>query len=310
MTRAAVCGNGLERAAAVLGLEVVDVTPDVVLVDASDAAAVTRAAEIPAAVPRIVVASAEQEELLRAAGMPIAAIARSAEPAAIGPLIAAALPAVDRRRTRLVVVTGVAGGSGRTLLCANVAARLAERGSTLLIDATGSGAAAWWLGLSPGPWSDLEGLVEELTPEHLAVVAAERDRLRAIGGAAHAPSVALVDATRRAADGLGDLVLVDAPVIYDERTRALIPRADRAIVVCGADPSSLASLDAVSADIEGAWMVASRARSGALGTRDVLRAIPDDPGSVRTAASGPFLAGGALGRAYDELADLIAIDAA
>lgn len=308
MTRAAVCGASFAAAVAILGLEPVEDSPDIVLLDLADAHAVARAAAIPAEVPRVVVAAPEQEALLRAAGSAATAVARSADAAAIGPLIASALPAAAPGRARLVVVTGVAGGIGRTLLVVNLAARLAERLTPVVIDATGSGAAGWWLGVTPGSWADLEGLVDELTSEHLGIVAAERERLRVIGGASHTPSLGLLVATARATEGLGDVVLVDAPDLFDDRARAVLPLADRTIVLCGADPISHAALEAAGPP-SGAWSIGSRGPAEAFAGRDVLRVLPDDPRAVRAAADGPEMVGGALGRAYDELADLVAIDA-
>jgi len=309
MTRAAVCGASFSAAVSVLGIEAVEDRPDLVLVDLMDPAAVASAARVPRDVPRVAVGTAEHEALLRAAGCD-AVVARSADPAVIGPLVASALPPRPRRRTRLVLITGVAGGSGRTLLTVNLAARLAERSSVVVIDATGTGAAAWWLRLAPGSWSDLEGLVDELTAEHLAVVAAERDRLRLVGGASPAPTTRLLAATARATDGLGDLVLVDAPSLFDDRTRALALLADRIVVVAGDDPASLAALAAAPVDGDRTWLIASRSGRGSLTGRDVFRALPDDARSVRAAASGPTSVGGALGRVYDELAELLAIDIA
>ena len=308
MTRVAVRGAVFDEAIEVLGLERVDDRPDVVLVDLGDATAVAGAAEISPDVPRVAIARPEQERLLRAAGRAVA-MAPSARPAAIGPLIAAALPRRQRGATRLVVVTGPRGGTGRTLLVTGLSERLSARASVLVLDATGSGSAAWWLRLAPGPWSDLEGLIEELTAEHLGVVAAERERLRVIGGVSPMPSVALLVATARAAVGIADVVIVDAPPLFDERTRTLMASADRVIVVTTDEPAALAAIDGP-IDGERIWLIASRCRAARLGAPAPFRALPDDPAAVRGAARGPSVVGGALGRAYDELAELLAIDIA
>lgn len=308
MTRVAVCGAAFDDAVEVLGLERVDELAEVVLVDLADPEAVGKAAEIAPDVPRVAIARAEQERLLRAAGCAVP-MASSAAPEAIGPLVAAAVPARRRGATRLVVVTGPSGGAGRTLLVAGLAARLSARASVLVLDATGSGSAAWWLRLAPGSWSDLEGLVEELTTEHLAVVAAERERLRVIGGVSPMPSVPLLAATARAAVRIADVVLVDAPALFDERTRALIDDADRVLVVSTDDPAALSAIDA-SIDEERVWWIASRCRAERLGAHPTFRALPDDPAAVRAAVRGPSIVGGALGRAYDELAEILTIDIA
>lgn len=307
MTRAAVCGAAFSTAVAALGLEAVDERPEIVLVDLDDAEAMARAAGIAGDVPRIAIGGPDREIMVRALGSGIA-FAASADAASIGPLLVTAIPAHVRGRTRLVVVTGARGGVGRTLLATGLAARLAARVSVLLIDVTGSGAAGWWLGLSPGPWSEMEGLADELTAEHLGVVAAERDRLRLVGGISAMPSVGLVAAAARAATGIADAVIVDAPTIFDERTRALVEIADRVLLVTGDDAASTAAID--EAADERTWIIASRCRARSLAGRAVLRELPEDAGAVRSAARGPSSVGGPLGRAYDDLAELLAIDIA
>ncbi|MEK6619547.1 MAG: hypothetical protein AABZ26_01075 [Chloroflexota bacterium] len=216
MTRVAVCGRAdLDAAAATLGLEAVEERPDLVIVDLEDPPSVRRAACYAADVPRVLIVQDGAAELLRATGSGVQAV-RSCDPAVLGPAVAEALPAHPRDRTRSVVVTSPTGGVGRTLLVANVAARLASTMTVLVLDATGTGAAGWWLGATPSPWSDLEGLVEELGPEHLAIVASEvHPRLRVVGGGPLAPTRALVVAAARAAAHLADLVLIDAPLLAD-----------------------------------------------------------------------------------------------
>ncbi len=308
MIRAAICGASFEKAVEALGLERDDDAPDVVLVDARDAAAVARAASFAPDVPRVAVGDVQHETLARALGSRVV-VCGSPEPAVLGPHVAAAIPTRVRAATRLVLVTGVRGGAGRTLLVCGLATRLAARMPVLVLDATGSGAAAWWLRLAPGPWSDLEGLADELTAEHLGIVAAERDRLRIVGGISAMPSIGLVTAAARAATAIAEVVIVDAPSLFDERTRALASIADRVLLVAGEDPASHAAIDG-SIDEQRTWVIASRCRAGSLASRPVMRELPDDPGSVRSAGRGPSAVGGALGRAYDDLAELLAIDIA
>jgi hypothetical protein len=74
------------------------------------------------------------------------------------------------------------------------------------------------------------------------------------------------------------------------------------------DPLSLATLDSSEIPI-GAWLVASQARAPRIGERAAFRALPRDESAVGAAFSGRRAAGGALGRAYEELAELIALDA-
>jgi hypothetical protein len=283
-------------------------TPDLVLVDLRDASACAVAAAIDPGIPRVAVAGESERALAAALGYDASSIAATCEPAAIGPLVVAALPRAPRRATRLVVVTGARGGVGRSLLAANLARRLAPRLPVAAIDATGTGALGWWLQCAPRAWTELEGLTDELTGEHLAVVATESAGLRVIGGAPVVPTRALAESTVRAAASLAELVLVDAPVLADDRGRALAALADRALVLSYEDALSLATLDASQVP-GGAWIIASQSRSARLGEHVAFRALPRDEAAVGAALSGRRAVGGVLGRAYDELADLIALDA-
>ncbi|HEV8229034.1 MAG TPA: hypothetical protein VGQ86_03670 [Candidatus Limnocylindria bacterium] len=309
--RVAICGGAdLRAAAAVLGLEPAENgRADLVLVDLRDGTYCALAAAIDTRVPRVVVADEQQRALAAALGYDAAAIATSCDPAALGPLVVGALPRAKRRSTRVVVATAVRGGVGRTLLIANLARRLAARLSVAAIDATGSGALGWWLACAPRPWTELEGLADELTAEHLAIVAADAGGARVIGGAASAPTSALAASAVRAAASLAEIVLVDAPALGDERARALASLADRVLLLSYDDAPSIASLDAAEVPAE-IWLVASQARQPRVGEREAFRALPRDEPAVASAIAERRGVGGALGRAYDELAELIAIDAA
>jgi Mrp family chromosome partitioning ATPase len=308
--RAAICGGDELRAAAVtLGLEPCGAgRPDLVLVDLRDASACAAAAALESGIPRVAVAGETERALAAALGYDASSIAATCEPAALGPLVVAALPRTPRRATRVVVVTGTRGGVGRTLLVANLARRLAGRLAVAAVDATGTGALGWWLQCAPRAWTELEGLTDELTAEHLAVIATESAGLRVIGGAPVAPTRALAESTVRAAASLADLVLVDAPVLADERGRALASLADRVFVLSYDDPLSLVTLEAGEPPVD-AWLVASQSRTLRIGERPAFRALPRDEDAVGAALGGRRAAGGALGRAYDELASLLALDA-
>jgi hypothetical protein len=308
--RAAICGgDDLRAAAAALGLDPCDVgKPDLVLVDLRDTTACAGAAAIEPGIPRVAVAGESERALAAALGYDASSIAATCEAAALGPLVAAALPRTPRRATRLVVVTGARGGVGRSLLVANLARRLASRLAVAAVDATGTGALGWWLECAPRTWTELEGLTDELTAEHLAVVATESAGLRVIGGAPVAPTRALAESTVRAAASLAELVLVDTPVLADDRGRALVAVADRVLLLSYDDPLSLATLDASEVP-SGAWLLASQSRTMRIGDHAAFRALPRDEAAVGAALSGRRAVGGALGRAYDELADLMALDA-
>jgi cellulose biosynthesis protein BcsQ len=207
------------------------------------------------------------------------------------------------------MVTSVRGGAGRSLLVANLARRLAPFRATLCLDLTADGTLSWWLGATSASWSDLEELTDELTAEHLGVVATEPAAgLRLVGGPPFAPSVQLAQSAFRAALELSEIVLIDAPTLADERTRRLAGSVDRVIVMSYDDPISVAAL--ASADIpESAWLIASQSVATSLGGRDVFRALPRAEGTIAAATSRPNALGGPLGKAYDGLAEIIAIDA-
>ena len=304
-------GVELATAAEVLGLIAVDATrADLAVVDLRDAEAVSRAATLAAELPRVVVLADAHVALAGALGIPTRSIARSCEAAVLGPLIAATLPPARRNSTRSIMVTSARGGTGRSLLVANLARRLAHLRATLCLDLTADGTLSWWLGATSASWSDLEDLTDELTAEHLGVVATEPSPgLRLVGGPPFAPSVRLAQAAFRAALELSEIVLIDAPTLADERTRRLIGSVDRVIVMSYDDPISVAAL--ASADVpDGAWLIASQSVATSLGGRDVFRALPRAESAIAAATSRPDALGGPLGKAYDGLAEIIAIDAA
>ena len=308
--RVTLCGgHELASAADALGLIPADAaTAALALIDLREPGSVAQAAALPAELPRVVVGDDAQIELAGALGMPKRSVARSCEPAELGPLIAATVPAVRRQATRSVLITSVRGGVGKSLLAANLARRLAPTRSTLALDVTGGGALAWWLGSTAATWADLEGLRDELSAEHLGVVATEAaPALRVVGGPPSAPSASLARSALRAALELSEIAIVDAPTLADECTRQLLGAVDRVVVLSYDDPVSIAALAA--SDIpEGAWLVASQSTAVSLSGRDVFRALPRAEAAIAAAASRPSAVGGALGRAYDELAEIVAID--
>jgi hypothetical protein len=304
MTRVAICGGDeLREACEVLGLEASS-SPRIVLVDLRCAGAAQQAAALAPDLPRILIATPEQAVCVGALGANGTRIVGSADPAAIGPLLAELLPRPARDRTRVVTVTAARGGVGRTLCVANLARRLAETCTVIALDVTGTGAFGWWLGVEPRPWSELEVVSGELRAEHVELVATTvAPRLSLVGGAPAAPSLEVLTATISAARSLADIVVVDAPLLSDARGQACVSRGDRVLVLSYADPASRAVLAA--ADVpESAWLVGSQAAiDGA------FRVLPRDEAAVGEALDCRGPVSGALGRAYDELADLLVIDA-
>lgn len=304
MTRAAICGGPeLLAVGAALGL-VGSVDPEIVIVDLRSSDAVTRAAAYAASIPRVVVAEGATAAMLRAAGTPHVATGIAAE--VLGPLVSAALPRRAALATRIVIVTAARGGVGRTLLATNVARRVARRRSLWLVDATGTGAAAWWMREEARPWPELEPLTHELSVEHLRIVAAgPASGVSVLGGGGRAPSARLLEATLHALRD--ELVILDAPLLATEVTSVSAGEAHpacRTLVVSYGDPASLAALEPY--DLGPAWLIASQ---GPLAGRPAFRMLPRDDDAVGSALARRSAVGGRLGRAYDELAEVIAIDA-
>jgi len=305
VTRVAICGGEeLLAACALLGLEQVGSSPALVLVDLRIPDAAGRAASFAGEIPRIVVAMPEQADCLGALGADRTLIAPSADPAVLGPLVARAVPEPIAARTRVVTLTAARGGVGRTMCAAGLARRLARGRTVVAIDATGTGALGWWLNVDPRPWSELESVAGELRSEHLELVAtAVAPRLSLVGGSPTAPSSDVLAMTVTAARDVAELVLVDAPLLPDERARCAVATSDRVLVLSYADPASQAALAATDVPAT-AWIIGSQDRID-----DAFRILPRDERAAAEALAARTPVGGALGRAYAELADLLAIDA-
>jgi len=267
--------------------------PQLVLVDLRDPDAAAVAGSFPAALPRVAVVTEEQRDLLTASGATVAT-AISTDPAVLGPLIAAVTPRSARVATRVIVVTAARGGVGRTLLVANLATRLAAARSVMAVDLTASGALGWWLGAIPRPWLEVAPLTEELRADHLAVLAVEvGPRLSIIGGPPCMPAAELASAAIAAALDLVDLVIVDAP---------MLAAADRVLALSYDDAVSRAVRDAAALP-ESAWWI------GAQGpVEDAFRSLPRDERSIADALAARGPVHGGLGAAYNDLAELLAID--
>jgi hypothetical protein len=310
--RALLCGGPeLAEAGAILGLALVSdpARAEIALIDLRDPTGLERAAALPRDLRRVVVLDDGHATLAGAFGVPSQVIARSCEPALLGPLIASLLPSSRRRATRSVMFTTVRGGSGRTLLAANMARRLVPSRSTLCLDVTADGTLAWWLGATPTSWTDLEGLADELTAEHLGVIATDSaPGLRIVGGPPRSPSSRLAQAALRSALDLSEMVLIDAPPIADERTLQLCGLVDRVIVTTYDDPVSIAALSAAEVPAD-AWIVTSQSTATAIAGREVFRSLPRADGAIAAAAMRSETIRGPLGAAYDELAELLAVDA-
>lgn len=303
-------GDELAASVLALGLEPVQDDPQVAVIDVRERDAILRAASLPRGLPRVLVASAAERELLAAAGADPAYVASGTEPAMLGPMLMALLPSRPRRATKIVVVSGVRGGVGRTMLATNLALRLSADLRICVVDATGTGAAGWWFDQDPRPWSALEGMAEEMSAEHLGVAAElVRPNLRLVGGSSVAPTSTLLTATVRAAAALDDLVLIDAPLLADPLTRASIDGADRALILAYDDPWSSRSVAGLPAGDDGVWLIASQSKTAMIGEREAFRALPRDESAVAGAVTERRVVKGNLGRAYDALAALLLVDA-
>lgn len=298
-------GEALRASVVALGYEPHESAP-LAVVDLSDETAIASAAADDTAV-RVFVCGPSHVALVAAAGVPPERIASDSDAAILGPVISRAYPRERRSATRSVAVTSVRGGVGRTLLVVNLALRLASRLRVCVVDATGSGNAAWWLRCDARPWSEMESLAEELSADQLGVIANEAaDNVHLVGGRGE-PTAAMLAATIRAATHLDDVVLVDLPPIFARAMDAVRERADRTLVLAYDEALSLDVLDA--SGVDGVWLIASQTSASRIGRHEVFRSLPRDEGAVRAAIGGRAKAGGALGRAYDELAELVALDA-
>jgi hypothetical protein len=308
--RVATYGNDELRASVIaLGFEPVDEHADVVVVDLRERDAVERAAKLDANAPRVVVAGTAERELCAAIGADHARIVSSVQPEVLGPVLLAALPARPRSATRAIVVTATRGGLGRTLFAANLAFRLAATLRIAVVDATGTGAAAWWLRADAQPWSAIASLADELTPEQLAVLAEEvRPGLRVIGGASLAPDPHVAMSVIQAAVALDELVIVDSPLLSERITEEMRERADRTVLF-GFDDACSARVLTLAAPDERAWVIASQSRVATLGVHPVFRCLPRDEAAIGAAVTSRSQVKGELGRAYDEIAELLRLDA-
>jgi hypothetical protein len=308
--RVAACGNEeIRESLVVLGFEPVEERADVVVVDLRDPNALALAAALDGRAPRVFVAGTAERQVCAAIGTDLARVVGSVDPAVLGPALMAALPARSRSATRIVVVSATRGGLGRTLFAANIAMRLSGTLHVAVADVTGTGAAAWWLGADAQPWSAIAGLADELTPEQLAVLAEEiRPGLRVIGGASRAPDAHLATSVIGAATALDDLVVVDAPLVSSPLIEALRERADRMLLFAYDDECSLRALSLAPPE-ESVWVLASQSRAERLGDHRIFRNLPRDEGSAGAALRTRDRVKGQLGRAYDEIAEIMRIDA-
>lgn len=311
MSRVAVFGGTeLLEAARSLELEVVSDAAELAVVDADDDASVGAAALLPGTLPRVFIAGVVRAALLRAAGAPHV-LERPLTAARLGPIVFA-LERAREAAPRIVLFIAATGATGRTSLVANLALRLAVRAPALAIDATGTGALAWRLGATVAPWPDLAAVGDELGEAHLRLAAAERDGALIVGGVG-SPSAALLRGVIERARGLG-AVLVDGPA--PAVARDLARGSERVYVCANPDPASAAVTAAVFGDLLGApaRLVVSQARE-----RDVTRlaalfgvpptfVLPPDEPSCRDALRRRGRTNGALGRAYDAIAEILLAD--
>lgn len=301
-------GDALHASVAALGFVAARDDPCMAVIDLTDPGAVAGAADLKADVPRVFVCPESQRQLLLALGIAPERMASEVEPALLGPTIARTYPSERGSATRAVAVTGLRGGVGRTLLVTNLARRIATRMRVCVIDATGTGTCAWWLRCDARPWPELEPLADELTADQLAIVASEAmTNVRVVGGRGSAPSRAVLEATVRVATHLDELVIVDLPLAFDASAQRLSERVDRRLVLAYDEPLGLDTLDTF--PLDDSWLIASQSSATKLGRHDVFRALPRDERALRAALPARAAVAGTLGRAYDDLADLLVVDA-
>lgn len=141
MTEISICGGAdLREVAAELGLVEGQGQPSLVLVDADDDTALADSRRLDPHAPRVFVAEAARAGLLTAAGAPHV-VSRPLSAAVLGPVVFK-VEASRERAPRLLLFVSATGATGRTLLVANLALRLARHGAIVAVDATGSGGLA------------------------------------------------------------------------------------------------------------------------------------------------------------------------
>jgi len=101
---------------------------------------------------------------------------------------------------------------------------------------------------------------------------------------------------------------VQRPLRNDPLTRVAASLADRIFVLAYDDPWSKLMLDA-EPPTDQEWLTASQMKTASLDGRRVFRALPRDESAVASAVASRDVVKGALGKAYEELADLLVIDA-
>ena len=116
------------------------------------------------------------------------------------------------------------------------------------------------------------------------------------------PAVELASAAIAAALDLVDLVIVDAPPPADPVARAAMAGADRVLALTYDDPVSRAVREAAALP-ESAWWIGAQGPAD-----DAFRSLPRDERSIADALAARRPVHGGLGAAYDELAELLAID--
>jgi len=95
---------------------------------------------------------------------------------------------------------------------------------------------------------------------------------------------------------------------HDPLTRLAASLADRVFVLAYDDPWPKLMLDA-DPPTDQEWLLASQMKIASLDGRPVFRALPRDEAAVASAVASRGAVKGSLGKAYDELADLLVIDA-
>ncbi|MCL2849408.1 MAG: pilus assembly protein FlpE [Micrococcales bacterium] len=228
-------------------------------------------------------------------------------------------PVAPLRPGLLLLVVGARGGAGATTLAALLAAALASRTATALVDLAGGPGLDVALGIEtlPGPrWPDLAGAgdvpgdqVLAALPRwgQVAVVSADRAR------PSLPPPRDVLDRLREAAG----VVVLDVPTCDVLAGRAPVDRADLVVVVAGRDVASVAGAVALRTALgplaARAAVVASDARRGPLGLAELEQAtrlpllgrVPYDRTVAQSAERGVVRARRATTRVPDSLAGTV-----
>lgn len=216
-------------------------------------------------------------------------------------------------------MVGARGGAGATTFAALLAAAVARRTATVLVDLVGGAGLDVTLGMEavPGPrWPDLTG-AGDVAGDHLLAALPRWGRVAVVSADRARPGLPppddVLDRLREAAGA----VLLDLPPCDVLAGRAPVGRADLVVVVAGRDVTSVGGAVALRTALGPAaartGLMASDARRGTLGLAELEQAtglpllgrVPYDRSLARSAEQGVPRARRPTARTVTRLAETV-----